>query len=216
MKTKNERQSKVKTVNEKLATKKQKGITLIALVVTIVVLLILAGVSLNLILNNNGVISKAKQAAEESDAAGAKDEMSLYLANLKIDKEQDSNFRLADYLSSNIGNDGLEDYLNNGDGHAQVAYKGHIFLVDLNEYSFEYLGKSDGTGAIRHIKQVLDNNNEDVPGIAMVEAGELETEDLGWEVLSVNNDGTVNLIAKNNTGFEVSLSDRKSVGRERV
>lgn len=206
MKTKNERQSKVKTVNEKLATKKQKGITLIALVVTIVVLLILAGVSLNLILNNNGVISKAKQAAEESDAAGAKDEMSLYLANLKIDKEQDSNFRLADYLSSNIGNDGLEDYLNNGDGHAQVAYKGHIFLVDLNEYSFEYLGKSDGTGAIRHIKQVLDNNNEDVPGIAMVEAGELETEDLGWEVLSVNNDGTVNLIAKNNTGFEVSLS----------
>ena len=53
---------------------------------------------------------------------------------------------------------------------------------------------------------MLDNNNEDVPGIAMVEAGELETEDLGWEVLSVNGDGSVNLIAKNNTGFEVSLS----------
>ena len=192
--------------NEKLTHKKQKGITLIALVITIVVLLILAGVSLNLILNNNGVISKAKQATEESDAAGAKDEMSLYLANLKIDKAQDSNFRLADYLSTNIGNEGLEDYLNNGDGHAQVAYRGHIFLVDLNDYSFEYLGKSDGTGAIRHIRQVLNNNNEDVPGIAMVEAGELETEDLGWEVLSVNNDGTVNLIAKNNTSFEVSLS----------
>ena len=178
MKIKSERQ-KGRTVSEKLTSgkpnKKQKGITLIALVVTIVVLLILAGVSISLVLNNNGAISKAKQAAEETDAAGAKDEMSLYLANLKIDKEQDSNFRLADYLSSNIGNDGLEDYLNNGDGHAQVAYKGHIFLVDLNDYSFEYLGKSDGTGAIRHIKQVLDNNNEDVPGIAMVEAGEIET-----------------------------------------
>ena len=40
----------------------------------------------------------------------------------------------------------------------------------------------------------------------MVEAGEIETEDLGWKVLSINNDGTVNLIANNNTGFEVSLS----------
>ena len=190
----------------KLQKKHEKGITLIALIVTIVVLLLLAGVTLNLVLNNNGVISKAKQAVEQADEAEAKDGMSLYLANLKIDKEQDSNFRLADYLSSNIGNEGVEDFLNNGDGHAQVAYRGHIFLVDLNDYSFEYLGKSDGTGAIRHLKQVLDNNNEDVPGIAMVEAGELETEDLGWEVLSVNNDGTVNLIAKNNTGFEVSLS----------
>ena len=206
MKNKNKKQIEIETVNTKLVNKKQKGITLIALVVTIVVLLILAGVSLNLILNNNGVISKAKQAVEETDAAEAKDGMSLYLAGLKIDKVEDSNFRLADYLSSNIGNDGIEDFLNNGDGHAQVAYRGHIFLVNLDDYSFEYLGKSDGTGAIRHIKQVLDNNNEDVPGIAMVEAGEIETEDLGWEVLSVNNDGTVNLIAKNNTGFEVSLS----------
>ncbi len=190
----------------KLQKKQEKGITLIALIVTIVVLLLLAGVTLNLVLSNNGVISKAKQAVEETDAAGAKDGMSLYLAGLKVDKVEDSNFRLADYLSSNIGNEGIEDFLNNGDGHAQVAYRGHIFLVDLNDYSFEYLGKSDGTGAIRHLKQVLDNNNEDVPGIAMVEAGELETEDLGWEVLSINDDGTVNLIAKNNTGFEVSLS----------
>ena len=59
-------------------------------------------------------------------------------------KDQGLDFRLADYLSSNIGNEGIEDFLNNGDGHAQVAYKGHIFLVDLNDYTFEYLGKSDG------------------------------------------------------------------------
>src|SRR5699024_4565939 len=53
---------------------------------------------------------------------------------------------------------------------------------------------------------VLGNNNESVPGIAMVEAGAIETEDLGWRVLSVNSDGSVNLIANKNTGFEVSLS----------
>ena len=184
----------------------EKGITLIALVVTIVVLLILAGVSISLVLTNNGVISKAKEAEKLTDEGNAKDIMSLYLAGLAFEKEQDSGFRLADYLSSNIGNDGLEDFLNNGDGHAQVAYKGYKYLVNLDDYSFEYLGKTDGEGVNRHIKQVLDNNNEDVPGIAMVEAGEIETEDLGWKVLSVNSDGTVNLIANKNTGFEVSLS----------
>ena len=40
----------------------QKGITLIALVVTIVVLLILAGVSLNAIFSENGLINRAKDA----------------------------------------------------------------------------------------------------------------------------------------------------------
>ena len=189
-----------------MKNKQEKGITLIALVVTIVVLLILAGVSIRLVLTNNGVISKAKEAEKLTDEGNAKDIMSLYLAGLAFEKEQDSGFRLADYLSSNIGNDGLEDFLNNGDGHAQVAYKGYKYLVNLDDYSFEYLGKTDGEGVNRHIKQVLDNNNEDVPGIAMVEAGEIETEDLGWKVLSVNSDRTVNLMANKNTGFEVSLS----------
>ena len=38
--------------------KKEKGITLVALVVTIVVLLILAGVSISLVLDQNGIINK--------------------------------------------------------------------------------------------------------------------------------------------------------------
>ena len=42
--------------------KNNKGITLVALVVTIVVLLILAGVSINLVLGNNGIIAKAQDA----------------------------------------------------------------------------------------------------------------------------------------------------------
>lgn len=42
--------------------KKEKGITLVALVVTIVVLLILAGVSINLVLGENGLITQAKTA----------------------------------------------------------------------------------------------------------------------------------------------------------
>ena len=43
--------------------KNKKGITLIALVVTVVVLIILAGVSINAVLGDNGIIKKANQAA---------------------------------------------------------------------------------------------------------------------------------------------------------
>ena len=45
--------------------KNQKGITLITLVITIVVLLILAGVGLNLVLGNDGLLTRAQEA--ESD-----------------------------------------------------------------------------------------------------------------------------------------------------
>ena len=51
----------------------KKGITLVALVVTIVVLLILAGVSINLVLGNNGIIAKAKDAQRESAEASQND-----------------------------------------------------------------------------------------------------------------------------------------------
>ncbi len=53
--------------------KNNKGITLVALVVTIVVLLILAGVSINLVLGDNGIIAKAKEAQRKSAEATQND-----------------------------------------------------------------------------------------------------------------------------------------------
>ena len=53
--------------------RKNKGITLVALVVTIVVLLILAGVSINLVLGNNGIIVKAREAQKKSAEASQND-----------------------------------------------------------------------------------------------------------------------------------------------
>ena len=53
---------------KKIMKEKQKnikGITLISLVITIIILIILAGISINLILGENGLFSKAKQAKEE-------------------------------------------------------------------------------------------------------------------------------------------------------
>ena len=63
--------------------KKEKGITLVALVITIVVLIILAGVTIGLTLNQNGIFTKAKQ-ARENYLLAANEEQSM-LANIDID-----------------------------------------------------------------------------------------------------------------------------------
>ena len=64
-------------MKKEIKNKQEKGITLIALVVTIVVLLILAGVSISLVLNNNGVISKAKDAKNQYAKAQTNEEKQL-------------------------------------------------------------------------------------------------------------------------------------------
>ena len=64
-----------KTMKTKI--KQEKGITLIALVVTIVVLLILAGVSLNALFGNSGIIEKAKEAQNKMDKATENDQKQI-------------------------------------------------------------------------------------------------------------------------------------------
>ena len=65
---------------------KTSGITLIALVVTIVVLLILAGITISLVFSENGIIAKAKEAAEKTNQAAINEqahmnELAEYLEN---------------------------------------------------------------------------------------------------------------------------------------
>ena len=59
--------------------KKQNGITLIALVITIIVLLILAGVSINMVLGQNGVLSKAQNAVSETKKASVLEEAQMII-----------------------------------------------------------------------------------------------------------------------------------------
>lgn len=70
-------------------TKQQKekfnqGITLVALIVTIVVLLILAGVSLNLVLGENGIISKAREASTKTVQAQQNSEIEMNLLEQEL------------------------------------------------------------------------------------------------------------------------------------
>ena len=57
--------------------KNNKGVTLVALVVTIIVLIILAGISINLLLGDNGIITIAKKAKENIELAKIEEEKSL-------------------------------------------------------------------------------------------------------------------------------------------
>ena len=54
------------------------GITLIALVVTIVILLILAGITINLVFSDNGIIKKAQIAKNEVEVSTIKEALELY------------------------------------------------------------------------------------------------------------------------------------------
>ena len=61
------------------------GITLLALVVTIIVLLILAGVTISTINSNNGVLTQAKKATITSDLSKYKEEVELYKASKQME-----------------------------------------------------------------------------------------------------------------------------------
>lgn len=60
--------------------KEQKGVTLIALVITIIVLVILAGVSIAMLTGDNGILNKSTKAAASQKVAEARDLASTYVA----------------------------------------------------------------------------------------------------------------------------------------
>ena len=65
--------------------KNQKGITLIALVITIIVLLILAGVSIAMLTGDNGLLGKAKSSGAENAIAEAKEAVGMAVNQLTAD-----------------------------------------------------------------------------------------------------------------------------------
>lgn len=64
--------------------KEQKGITLVALVITIIVLLILAGVSISLVVGQEGVLGKAQGAVSSTERATADQEIQLSIEEAQM------------------------------------------------------------------------------------------------------------------------------------
>ena len=82
--------------------KNKKGITLIALVVTIVVLLILAGVTISLLLDENGIIAKSKDARTETRVSQIEDEVGMWKQHNFINKESNQEQESADTMLANL------------------------------------------------------------------------------------------------------------------
>ena len=110
-----------------MKTKEMKGITLITLVITIVVLMILAGVSINTVLGDDGIIKKAKEAAETTKRVSAEEEMNRLVLEYQLAKS-DENFE--DFLQEKINEGRINGATDNGDGTVTISKR-----VDGKDYT---------------------------------------------------------------------------------
>ena len=107
----------------------ETGITLIALVVTIIVLLVFAGVTINLALGNQGIISRTQEAASKSKEETIKEEVSLAWNGVQIDgisKGWDINQK-ASKLGEEIS---AESVYAEGNNVRVVNYKGYDVIIN--------------------------------------------------------------------------------------
>lgn len=102
----------------------QKGITLIALVITIIILLILAGVTISAILRRDGAITNANRSARETAIADARDEIERAINDVTTTTLIESNDR---NLAIEINNK-LVELARNGSSYKGITY----------EYSYEF------------------------------------------------------------------------------
>ena len=72
---------------DKIKKKGNRGITLIALIVTIIVLILLAGVTLNLLMGDNGILNRAKAAKIIQNNTQAQENLELEIMNVQMAKD---------------------------------------------------------------------------------------------------------------------------------
>ena len=89
-------------MNKKTKIQENKAITLIALVITIIVLIILTGVTINLTLGQNGLFTRAKTAREEYSTAEAKEKLEQEILNIQIQAVQEGKDFDLKYLKEKI------------------------------------------------------------------------------------------------------------------
>ena len=116
--------------NKKILKRKEKGITLIALVITIIVLLILAGVSIAMLTGENGILTQARNAKEETEKASELEGIQLAVIgsetkdNEYLDILDEESFKKE--LEKHFGNEEL--YVHpNGDGS---------FIITINDRKY--------------------------------------------------------------------------------
>lgn len=151
--------------------KKNEGITLIALVVTIIVLIILAGVSMNLILGDNGIITKAKWAKKTYGEEAIREKVSLILGEY-VTEENETNKSLQEYLEEQSTKGTIESTEDNQDGTQSVIVDDYIVTIDKDTLEIIDVSKLGPRPIISNIKVTVEN---EVDGTE-IEAKENEVE----------------------------------------
>ena len=132
------------------ATIQEKGITLIALVITIVVLIILATVTISFVFGEDGLIARAEQAAEMTEAQNILEQMEL--AKAEVAMENGGKVDVDDFFNKLEENGVIgsveNDVVDNGDGSYTITtddgYEFEITVTPDGEIEMEYSGKGEG------------------------------------------------------------------------
>lgn len=148
--------------------KKQNGISLIVLVITIVVLIILAGVGVNLTIGENGILKKVREINQKESEILAIERLELLLVDAKIERETNINYNSDDFLTKLLQQ---ENITVNGD---VVIVNNYKFLIDrenlkilegLGEVQIkittevqEYLGKNENNKYTVSIFLLIESN----------------------------------------------------------
>ena len=128
----------------KMDLKSREGITLISLVVTIIILIILASISIAMILGNNGLLNKAQTASDETKKSQATETMNLKITNIQISSYAETQeLPNLQYLADKLCEDNDMEYvLTASKEHASldkidVTNISSIF-TKLKEYPYEF------------------------------------------------------------------------------
>ena len=189
--------------------RKNEGITLIALVITIIVLLILAGVTIATLTGNNGILTKATQAKEKTEEGEEKEKVKLS-ASGALAKDNGKEIReeyLEEELTSNFGEKG-KDYDLEGSGPFTVTItgSGRKYLINTDGTLGELVNR-EGLKIGDYVNYVPDLNTEGYASEKLNSkitgySGNTRTinqETLKWRILNIEPNGRVDLISEKPT-----------------
>ena len=201
--------------------REKKGITLIALVITIIVLLILAGVTIATLTGENGILTKATEASKKTGQASAEEQVQL---EVTASIGTDGKINTGD-LNDNLGNiEGLthegETIENNPienlpatvvvDGNNVIIREdGSVVVSEWTQTGYEI---TNGEITVKVGNYVLNyDEGTESTQIETTESGHtaqqpLTTENLGWRILGIGENGGLELISDNPTTATVTLS----------
>jgi len=137
---------KLKVPNSKFQILKSnyKGITLIALVVTIIVLLILAGVTINIVLSEGGLFSRATEASDNQKMAEIRDQVVVLLSDYQVDKYE-SRKDLETYLNEQVTKNAIDSVEESGTNYI-VSLDGYNVTINGTTLGIESIVKDGATG----------------------------------------------------------------------